>query len=49
MSTSYDVAVVGATGLVGEVMIQVLEERKFPIGRLYPLASRRSATRTTFR
>ncbi|HLF12094.1 MAG TPA: aspartate-semialdehyde dehydrogenase [Gammaproteobacteria bacterium] len=46
MSTNYDVAVVGATGLVGEVMIQVLEERNFPVGRLFPLASQRSVGRT---
>jgi aspartate-semialdehyde dehydrogenase len=39
---SYDVAVVGATGLVGRTMIRVLEERKFPVGRLVPLASERS-------
>ena len=36
------VAVVGATGLVGTKMIQVLEEREFPVGRLLPLASSRS-------
>jgi aspartate-semialdehyde dehydrogenase len=39
----YDVAVVGATGLVGRKMMQVLEERKFPVGRFVPLASARSA------
>lgn len=39
----YDVAVVGATGLVGRKMMQVLEERKFPVNRLVPLASERSA------
>jgi aspartate-semialdehyde dehydrogenase len=38
----YNVAVVGATGLVGETMIQVLEERNFPVAQLYPLASNRS-------
>ncbi len=43
MSNEYDVAVVGATGAVGEVMISVLEERKFPVRNLYPLASSRSA------
>jgi len=43
MSRQYDVAVVGATGAVGEVMINVLEERQFPVGKLYPLASSRSA------
>jgi aspartate-semialdehyde dehydrogenase len=46
MSASYDVAVVGATGLVGEAMLQLLEERKFPVGRLFPLASERSVGRT---
>lgn len=38
----YDVIVAGATGMVGRKMIQVLEERKFPVGRLLPLASKRS-------
>nr|VFJ87024.1 MAG: aspartate semialdehyde dehydrogenase [Candidatus Kentron sp. LFY] len=38
----YNVAVLGATGLVGETMISILAERKFPIGTLYPLASHRS-------
>ena len=38
----YNMAVVGATGLVGERMIKVLEERKFPVGRLLPLASEAS-------
>jgi aspartate-semialdehyde dehydrogenase len=39
----YDIAVVGATGAVGRVMLSILEERKFPIGKLVPLASSRSA------
>ena len=39
---SYDVIVAGATGMVGRKMIQVLEERDFPVGRLIPLASKRS-------
>lgn len=39
----FNIAVVGATGLVGERMIKVLEERKFPVGRLLPLASEGSA------
>ncbi len=43
MSKTYDVAVVGATGAVGETMISILEERDFPVGTLYPLASERSA------
>ncbi len=37
------VAVVGATGMVGEVMLQVLAERQFPITELIPVASARSA------
>ncbi len=41
-SDGYVVAVAGATGAVGEVMLQVLEERKFPVRRLKPLASERS-------
>lgn len=40
---TYDVAVVGATGVVGETIISILEERNFPLGTLYPLASSRSA------
>ncbi len=46
MSSEYDVAVVGATGAVGEVMISILEERDFPVRNLYPLASSRSAGKT---
>ena len=46
MSKTYDVAVVGATGAVGETMMRVLEERDFPVGNLYPLASERSAGKT---
>jgi aspartate-semialdehyde dehydrogenase len=42
MSKGFRVAVVGATGLVGEAMIAVLEERKFPVAELYALASNRS-------
>jgi aspartate-semialdehyde dehydrogenase len=41
--SGYVVAVVGATGAVGTEMIEVLEERKFPVARLLPLASARSA------
>ena len=36
------VAVVGATGLVGRKMLQVLEERNFPVTELIPVASERS-------
>ncbi len=37
----FNVAVVGGTGLVGETMIEVLEERKFPVKQLFALASER--------
>ncbi|MBS62837.1 aspartate-semialdehyde dehydrogenase [Salinisphaera sp.] len=43
MTKTYDVAVVGATGTVGEVMLEILEEREFPVGRIFALASKRSA------
>ena len=43
MNNMFDVAVVGATGAVGEAMISILEGRDFPVDNLYPLASRRSA------
>ncbi len=43
MTKTYDVAVVGATGAVGEVMLSILAERDFPVGNVYPLASARSA------
>ena len=45
MST-IDVAIAGATGAVGEVLLDILAERDFPVGRLYPLASARSAGST---
>ncbi len=49
-SDGYGVAVAGATGAVGEVMLQMLEERKFPVRRLKLLASERSVGKTlTFR
>jgi aspartate-semialdehyde dehydrogenase len=40
------IAVVGATGAVGEILLQVLAERRFPVSRLLPLASGRSAGST---
>ncbi|MGK0319331.1 MAG: aspartate-semialdehyde dehydrogenase [Granulosicoccus sp.] len=43
MSRTYDVAVVGATGAVGETILSILAERKFPVGNIYALASSRSA------
>ena len=42
MTGTVDVAVVGATGAVGEAMIEILEQRNFPVGTLYALASERS-------
>ena len=42
----YTVAVLGATGAVGQEMINGLQERKFPVGKLIPLASARSAGKT---
>lgn len=46
MSKTYDIAIAGATGVVGEALLQILEERDFPVGRLFPLASERSVGRT---
>jgi len=43
MSKKYNVAIVGATGAVGETMLSILEERNFPVDNLYLLASSRSA------
>ena len=42
MTKKYNIAIVGATGAVGQMMIQVLLERKFPINELYLLASNKS-------
>ncbi len=46
MSKSFNVAVLGATGAVGETMLSILAERKFPVGQVYALASSRSAGKT---
>ncbi len=46
MTKSYDVAVVGVTGAVGEAMLEVLAQRNFPVGTLHALASERSAGKT---
>ena len=43
MSKTYNVAVVGATGAVGETMLEILAERNFPVGEVYALASANSA------
>jgi len=42
MSRLFNVAVAGATGVVGETMMSILEERNFPVDNLYPLASSKS-------
>ena len=42
----YTVAILGATGAVGQEMLKILEERDFPVGKLVPLASARSAGKT---
>ncbi len=39
----YKVAVIGATGLVGEALLEILEEQGFPVAKLFPVASERSA------
>ncbi len=46
MQETYDVAVVGASGMIGEAMMSILEERDFPVGNIYPLGSERSAGTT---
>lgn len=43
MTRKFDIAVVGATGAVGETMLEILAARKFPVNHVYPLASARSA------
>ena len=46
MKKLYTVAILGATGAVGQEMMHILEERNFPVGKLIPLASERSAGKT---
>ena len=46
MTKQIDVAVVGATGAVGETMLDILHKRNFPVGKVYALASERSAGST---
>lgn len=46
MSQEFNVAIFGATGAVGETMLEVLQERKFPVGELFLLASERSEGKT---
>lgn len=42
-NTTFDIAVVGATGAVGQAMLEILAERQFPVGKIYAVASERSA------
>lgn len=42
MTKKFDIAVVGATGVVGEALLEILHGRKFPVGKIYALASERS-------
>ncbi|MBA2651902.1 MAG: aspartate-semialdehyde dehydrogenase [Tatlockia sp.] len=46
MNKRLNIAIVGATGAVGEAILSVLAEREFPVDKLYPLASERSAGKT---
>ena len=46
MADSYDVAVVGATGVVGEALFDILADRRFPVGEVHALASERSIGKT---
>jgi aspartate-semialdehyde dehydrogenase len=40
---TFNIAIAGATGAVGEMLLSILKERKFPVGEIVPLASERSA------
>ncbi|RLM24883.1 aspartate-semialdehyde dehydrogenase [Brenneria alni] len=42
MSDGWNIALLGATGAVGSALLELLQEREFPVGELYPLASERS-------
>jgi len=46
MSQQFNVAIFGSTGAVGETMLEVLKERKFPVDELFLLASERSEGKT---
>lgn len=46
MRETFNVAVVGASGMIGEAMMSILEERDFPIRNIFPLGSERSAGST---
>ena len=46
MDATVNVAMVGATGAVGETLLEILSERSFPVDQLYALASERSVGNT---
>ncbi|NMP29097.1 aspartate-semialdehyde dehydrogenase [Rahnella sp. SAP-1] len=46
MSDGWNIALLGATGAVGEALLDLLSERQFPVGEIFPLASERSAGQT---
>ncbi len=46
MSDGWNIALLGATGAVGDALLELLAERQFPVGELFPLASERSAGQT---
>ncbi|MDH3339087.1 MAG: aspartate-semialdehyde dehydrogenase [Gammaproteobacteria bacterium] len=46
MTRKFDIAVVGATGIVGESMLEILAQRQFPLGTVYAVASERSVGKT---
>ncbi|GBU12954.1 semialdehyde dehydrogenase [Enterobacterales bacterium] len=46
MSDGWNIALLGATGAVGDALLELLSERQFPVGELFPLASERSAGQT---
>lgn len=43
MTRTFDIALLGATGAVGQTVLEILAERRFPVGKLIPLASKKSA------
>ncbi|MEZ9952196.1 aspartate-semialdehyde dehydrogenase [Vibrio splendidus] len=47
MSQEFNIAILGATGAVGETILEVLKERKFPVGEMHLLASERSEGKTS--
>src|SRR3990167_1722889 len=48
MMKKLNIAIVGATGIVGETILTVLEERQFPVAEIFPLASARSVGKTVY-